>query len=97
MKKVRKEKMRSKKALSPLIATVLLVVFALIIGTATMSWGRNYVENIDDEEKATSSVIISIEHIDNPLKELQIRYITDRILLNEYLEEEKSIIAKMNN
>lgn len=33
-----------KKGISPLIATVLLIVFAVALGTVVMNWGRSYVE-----------------------------------------------------
>jgi flagellin-like protein len=84
-----------KKALSPLIATILLVVFALIIGTATMSWGKNYVESLPSEsETLGTSLVISIDQVDNPLKELQIKYITDKISLDDYLEKEQHAISE---
>jgi flagellin-like protein len=91
--------MSNKKALSPLVATILLVVFALIIGTATMSWGKNYVENIPEQEHSSvgSSIVIGMEDVDDPLKELQIKYITDRITLDDYLVEEKVIIELMQD
>ena len=91
--------MRNKKALSPLVATILLVVFALIIGTATMSWGKSYVEGIP-EEKATpsgSSYIISRELIkDNPLKRLQIDYLYDDITLEDYLNKEQQVLSEIS-
>lgn len=37
--------MRSKKAVSPLIATVLLIAFAVALGAVVMNWGRTYVED----------------------------------------------------
>jgi flagellin-like protein len=91
-----KKFLRSKKALSPLIATILLVVFALVIGTITMNWGRSYVEKIKEEPEQSfleSAVIISIKDIDTPLKELQIDYITGKISEQEYIEKEKTLIS----
>jgi len=90
--------MRNKKALSPLVATILLVVFALIIGTATMSWGKNYVESIPDEKSQASgsSYIISRDLIkDNPLKRLQIDYLYNDITLDVYLQKEQEILTEM--
>ncbi|MCK5282047.1 MAG: hypothetical protein KAK00_01435 [Nanoarchaeota archaeon] len=88
--------MLNKRALSPLVATILLVVFALIIGTATMSLSKNYVnDNTDDKELLSSSMlIISIDEIDNPLKDLQIKYITNKLTLEEYLNEEEVILRE---
>ncbi len=87
----------NKRGLTPLIATILLVVFALIIGAATMSWGQNYVGGVGYDEPDTfrSSVLIDIDSIDNPLKELQIKYITNQITLDEYLLQSDAIVAEM--
>ena len=35
---------KSKKAVSPLIATVLLIAFSVALGAVVMNWGRGYVE-----------------------------------------------------
>ena len=87
----------NRKALSPLIATILLVVFALVIGTVTMNWGRAYVENIEepkeDARPMESAVIISIKDINTPLKELQIDHITGKLTEEEYLEQEKGLVS----
>lgn len=83
----------NKKGLSPLVATALLVVFALIIGTITMSWGKSYVEGIGEEGEAfEDTVIISIEDVDTPLKKLQLEYITGKISEEEYTKKEKELI-----
>ena len=84
----------NKKALSPLIATILLVVFALVIGTITMNWGKSYVEKLQEEPKQQieSAIIISIKDIDTPLKELQIQYITGKITKEEYIQKERPLI-----
>lgn len=86
--------LNNKRALSPLVATMLLVVFALVIGTITMNWGKSYVERIKEEPIAEfdSAVIISIKDIDTPLKELQLQYITGKITKEEYIEKEKDLI-----
>lgn len=86
----------SKKALSPLVATVLLVVFALVVGTITMNWGKSYVNQLKDEpaeSKAGKTVILTSEEIDDPLKELQIQYITGEIDKNQYIEKQKSLVS----
>ncbi|MBS3136191.1 hypothetical protein J4401_04495 [Candidatus Woesearchaeota archaeon] len=101
----------NKKALSPLAATVILVVFALVIGAATMSWGKSYVSSIPDEKEPAfkSSFLLSIEQmekqlkivgveqIDNSLKDLQMRYIRDEITLEEYLSQEEAAIKGAKN
>ena len=91
--------MLNKKALSPLIATVLLVVFALIVGTATMNWGKNYVETAPEDGVGAlgPSIIISIDSLDNPLKALQIKYITDKLTLDEYLVKQEAAIDELRS
>lgn len=79
------------------MATLLLVVFAIVVGAITMSWGKSYVENLEHKEpveKLESSIVISIKDIDTPLKELQIKYITDQISEEEYLQQEKELIGE---
>ncbi len=79
------------------MATLLLVIFAVLVGAVTMSWGKNYVEDIEHKEpveKLESAIIISIKDIDTPLKDIQIKYITGQISEEEYLEQEKELIKK---
>ena len=91
----------NKEGMSPLISTILLVVFALIIGTATMNWGKSYVEKINtqdvnlnkNEETFKSSIVLDINSIDTPLKELQIKHITGKISQEQYLAQEKTLIT----
>ena len=87
----------NRKALSPLVATILLVVFALVIGTVTMNWGRTYFEAIEEPEEEgkllESAVLISIKDIDTPLKQLQIDHLTGKLTEEEYLKEEKGLIS----
>ena len=37
---------KNKRAVSPLVATILLIVFSLILGTVTMNLGKTYIEDI---------------------------------------------------
>lgn len=79
------------------MATLLLVLFAIVVGAITMSWGKNYVEKLEEKapvEKLESAIVISIKDIDTPLKELQIKYITDQISEEEYLEKERELIGE---
>jgi flagellin-like protein len=43
-----------KKAVSPLIATILLIAFAVALGAVVMNWGRGYVEDTADFAKQRS-------------------------------------------
>lgn len=49
---------RSRKAVSPLIATVLLIAFAVALGAVVMNWGRSYVEDTAAFAKEKSSTEI---------------------------------------
>ena len=94
--------MKGKKGLSPLVATLLLVVFALVLGAAIMTLGKSYISKINDNNESTNSiddsklnaaVVINIKTLNDPLKLLQIRYITDEISKEEYLQEEQKLIG----
>ena len=87
----------NKRAISPLIATILLVLFALVLGAITMNWGKSYVEAVEEEKPTTieslnAAFIISIKSLDTPLKELQIKHITDQLTEEEYLAQEKELL-----
>jgi flagellin-like protein len=64
---------RTRKAVSPLIATVLLIAFAVALGAVVMNWGRGYVEDTanmarersDSEVTCTAEVELSIVEIDS--------------------------------
>ena len=65
--------LKSRKAVSPLIATVLLIAFAVALGAVVMNWGRGYVEDTanmarersDTEVTCASEVGIDLVDIDN--------------------------------
>jgi flagellin-like protein len=62
-----------RKAVSPLIATVLLIAFAVALGAVVMNWGRGYVEDTaniarersDTEVTCTADVTLAFVEIDN--------------------------------
>ena len=88
---------KNRRALSPLIATLLLVVFALVIGTATMSWGKEYVQNLETlEEKTQISTTITIptNNINTPLKEIQIKHLIGEYTEEQYYAEEANLKNK---
>jgi len=87
----------NKRALSPLVATILLVIFSLAIGTITMNWGKNYVEKINLQEKEqskTGTLIINYKDIDTDLKQLQIKHILGELSESQYLEEESKLLRR---
>jgi len=86
-----------KKALTPLVATFMLIGFALFVGTLTMSWGRNYVEGIKGEVSAAAKenvVLIELSTINTPLKQLQLEFLLGKMDEGEYLVLEKSAIGR---
>ena len=56
----------SKKGVSPLIATVLLIAFAVALGAVVMNWGRAQLDP-HGSQGICSNVEISLEKIDNQL------------------------------
>ncbi len=52
----RKITFTGKKAVSPLIATVLLIAFAVALGAVVMNWGRSYTEQTAENVKKKSDV-----------------------------------------
>lgn len=88
----------NKKAISPLIATVLLVLFALVLGAITMNWGKSYVGAVEEEkpvsaiESLSGALIIDVKTLDTPLKDLQVKHIIGQITEEEYLAREKELL-----
>jgi len=74
---------KSKRAVSPLIATVLLIAFAVALGAVVMNWGRTYVEDTaafareksDTEIKCSSDVKLDFLEVRN-VKRLCYEYTT---------------------
>jgi len=64
--------LHNKKAVSPLIATVLLIAFAVALGAVVMNWGRGYVEDTqqfarersDAEVTCTTEIDLNVISID---------------------------------
>ncbi|MFW5852456.1 MAG: archaellin/type IV pilin N-terminal domain-containing protein [Nanoarchaeota archaeon] len=49
----------NKKGISPLIATVLLIAFAVALGAVVMNWGRSYVEETARQSGVTSDTKVT--------------------------------------
>jgi len=82
---------RNKKAVSPLVATVILIGFAVTLGAVIMNLGRNYVEKIPEthEREQLSCEGTSVE----PLKNLMVSYIEGEITKEEYAQKEKALLS----
>lgn len=61
-----KNMMKNKRGISPLIATVLLIAFAVALGAVVMSWGKAYVTMDDTERVACSKAELKIHEIEKP-------------------------------
>lgn len=61
----------SKKGVSPLIATVLLIAFAVALGVVVMNWGKDYVETTakDTSEKVDADMSCQMD-IELKVKEI---------------------------
>ncbi len=75
----------NKRAISPLLATSMLLVFAIILGTIVMNMGREYVEGITEIEE------LSIEEFDDPLKILKTRYASGEISEEEFFRMKENL------
>ena len=82
--------LRSKKALSPLIATVLLVAFAVALGAVVMSWTSGAPEDV----YATGGCLVHSSQNLDPLAKLQVEYITGQISRDEYLQNEQELLLR---
>jgi flagellin-like protein len=61
----------NKKAISPLIATVLLIGFAIALGALIMNWGKGYVENqITATDEQYKSQQLCDTYVDFAIKEI---------------------------
>ena len=72
----------NKKGISPLASTILLVVFAVLLGTVVMSWGRGYVEGISEKAPVEKVNVTGCA----PLEILQIKFINGEITEKQYAE-----------
>ena len=61
----------NKKGVSPLIATVLLIAFAVALGAVVMNWGRSYTEQTAQQVKSKSDVDVKCS-LDVKLKLLEL-------------------------
>lgn len=66
-----KTKFFNKKGVSPLIATVLLIAFAVSLGVVVMNWGKDYVETTATQTKDNADTDLACHlDIDMGIKEI---------------------------
>jgi len=80
----------NKKAVSPLIATVLLIAFAVALGAVVMNWGRSYVETTAEYAERGSDIQILCSR-DINLKTDDVCYDTDDDTIEFTLENAGTI------
>ena len=78
----------NKRAVSPLVATGLLIVFAIVIGVIVMNLSKSYVEQIADEEEVIEETEVGGC---NPLQILQISYADGEISEQEYNQRKTTL------
>lgn len=61
---LKRGKMRKKKAISPLIATVLLIGFTVALATVVMLWAKGYITERAEKEGALSEKQLECTYID---------------------------------
>lgn len=66
----------NKEGVTPLVATALLILLAIAVGTAAMSWEGS--KNIVSEEKPSEQTLC------NPINSLKIKYVNGEITEEEY-------------
>ena len=79
------------KAVSPLIVTILLVLFAIALGAIVMSWNDEPATQLT-EGKATEAPQLGLC---NPLAVLKIKYVNKEISDDEY-QKMKDIVGENN-
>lgn len=61
----------NKRGISPLIATVLLIAFAVALGAVVMNWGRSYVEDMSEKSAQTSeSEIVCAQEVSFEIQDI---------------------------
>lgn len=80
----------NKKAVSPLIATLLLVIFSIALGSVVMSWGKQYVESAATPKETTVKDVQKT----SIFEELDQRYAKGEITKEQYLDLKKVLVEK---
>lgn len=83
-----------KRAVTPIVITTLLIGFAIALGSIVMTFGGsvNYEENASVVQSQ-----ICIEQPQEPMKQLMMDYINDKITLLEYYQKEELIKQVLQN
>ena len=79
---------KNKRAVSPLVATLLLVVFAIAIGSVVMSWSKQY----DQDSSAASEGSVDDAGVNSLLDDLNQRYENGDITKEQFQELKKVLL-----
>tara|TARA_Y100000310_G_scaffold345304_1_gene463559 strand:- start:3422 stop:3673 length:252 start_codon:yes stop_codon:yes gene_type:complete len=82
--------MMDKKGLTPGVATIILIIFALLLGSLVMAFGEDYVDAVPNSGPKKSTVCVKVSK--DPLKVLQVEYLNGKISKTQYLAREKQLI-----
>jgi len=66
----------NKKGISPLIATILLVGFVVVIGAVVIIWGRNFIKERAEKEGSLAEKQLECENIEIDIKDAGPGFIT---------------------
>tara|TARA_B100000315_G_C14369616_1_gene492353 strand:+ start:266 stop:520 length:255 start_codon:yes stop_codon:yes gene_type:complete len=81
------------RGLSPLVATITLIVLAILLGALVMAFSEDFVETIPDESEKPKSSTICIRSSQDPLKNLQVEFLEGKISRGEYLTRERLLLS----
>ncbi|MDP7116490.1 MAG: hypothetical protein QF632_06475 [Candidatus Woesearchaeota archaeon] len=79
------------RGMSPAVATIVLIIFAILLGSLVMAFGSDYVENLPDEGPKKSTVCVKITGQD-PLKQLQVNYLEGKLSKSQYIAKERQLL-----
>jgi len=79
------DKRVGKRGISPLIATVLLVAFAVSLGAVVMNWASG-ADEAETELAAPSGCIVSAP-ITEPLQQLMVNYLNNKIDKQQFFSQ----------
>ncbi len=77
----------NKRGITPLLATFLLIIFAMVLGSVVMSFGKEYIDTVPKLEEKPVQICMTDVDV-SPLQALQIKHINGEISEQEYYDLE---------
>ncbi len=75
-----------------MVATVVLLVFAVLMGALVMTVGEELIQDIPEKPQSSASTICLKEPRGDPLKSLQVQFLDGKISRSEYIAKERALI-----